>query len=78
MDFKDFIEKMSDVLEISQPLTGEETLEEIENWDSLKLLSFIAFADHEFGQQLNMPELQACLTLCDLYRFLLKESPPSQ
>jgi acyl carrier protein len=72
MEYKDYIEKLATALEIHQALTGEEALEEIEDWDSLKLLSFIAFADSEFGRQPKLPDLKNCLTIRDLYNLLLK------
>lgn len=70
MKYKDYIEKVSADLEFSHPLTGDEVLEEMDEWDSLKLLSFIAFVDREFGCQLKMTDVVNCRTLRDLYALL--------
>jgi acyl carrier protein len=41
-------------------------LAEMENWDSLAVLSFVAFADSEMGMTLGSEDLAGCRTVDDL------------
>jgi acyl carrier protein len=71
MDYQEYVAQLPEILELTTALTGEEALEEIEDWDSLRLLSFIAFADREFGRQPKITELKKCRTVRDLYGLLV-------
>jgi acyl carrier protein len=71
MDFNEFSVQLSDALDLKRHITGAEELNSIDDWDSLKLLSFIAFADEKFGRQLTISEIKKCKTVSDLYSLLV-------
>ncbi len=47
-------------------LTGEEAIEELEGWDSLAILSFIALGDERFEVTLSPRKLSEAKTVKDL------------
>ncbi|MBI1184764.1 acyl carrier protein [bacterium] len=47
-------------------LSGEERLEDLEIWDSLTALGFIALIDDEFNLIISGDEIEKCLTVNDL------------
>ena len=58
------IEEVIDVPEGS--LRGNELLRDLENWDSLAFLSFLAMADTRFGIKVTPEQLRACVSVEDL------------
>jgi acyl carrier protein len=51
-------------------LTGGEKLGEVEGWDSLSTMAFIAMADREFGLALPGNRVVACRTVDELIALL--------
>jgi acyl carrier protein len=47
-------------------ISGGERLEEIEGWDSMAVISFIAFADAKLGVNVTADNLIRCETVSDL------------
>jgi acyl carrier protein len=71
VDRKDFVTRMEELLE--QPagsMTGEEKLEDMDGWDSLTLIRFMAMADEHCGRKPTPPEVGRCETVNDLYRLV--------
>ena len=54
----------------SYSLTGGETLRDLENWDSLSTMTFIAMADKELGLPLPGNRVARCQTVDDLLELL--------
>jgi acyl carrier protein len=50
----------------SGTLKGDESLANLENWDSLAFLTFVAGAQTRFGLTLNPSEVQKCESVGDL------------
>ena len=50
----------------SGSIKGPERLADLEAWDSLAVLSFIALADAKFGASLTAESLISCQTVDDL------------
>jgi acyl carrier protein len=50
--------------------TGAETLESLEGWDSLAVISFMCLADERFGINLQAGRIAECRTVLDLIRLL--------
>jgi acyl carrier protein len=50
----------------SDTLTGEEKLSELEGWDSLSTMAFIAMADRELGLPLPGSQVVACRSVAEL------------
>jgi acyl carrier protein len=49
-------------------LKGSERLDELENWDSTALISFVALAEGENGVQISPVQIVSCSTVDDLLR----------
>ena len=60
--------KLDELFELEPgTLTGGEPLETIENWDSIKVLEFMALLDDNFeGIELSPKQIAACKTVGDL------------
>ena len=67
----EFYQKLADMLEMeATAITGEVVLKDISSWDSLAMLSFVAFADSQFGVVIEGSKLAACRTVDDLISLL--------
>ncbi len=67
MDRKDFLLALDEALELDPgTLTGEETLESLESWDSLAVISFIALVDESMGVVVEGEKLAQAKTVADL------------
>lgn len=60
------LQTLGELLEIDVPLTGTEALSSFEKWDSLTVISFIAYADEEFGKVLSGTAILEAKTVDDL------------
>ena len=49
-------------------LRGSERLDELENWDSTALISFVALAEGHNGVQISPVQIVGCNTVDDLLR----------
>ena len=65
MDEKVFIEKMKKILD-NEDVTMDSTLEDIEEWDSLSIVSYAAMANG-CGKSVTFPQVRECATIRDLY-----------
>ncbi|MDM1553669.1 phosphopantetheine-binding protein [Chryseobacterium indologenes] len=65
-----FLEKLQDELEENQPLNPETKLKDLENYDSISLLSVIAFVDENFDQQLDPDQFKNMETVSDLMNII--------
>jgi acyl carrier protein len=62
---------LEDTLQIApNTLTGGEKLTEVEGWDSLSTIAFIAMADKDFGLALPGNRVVACRTVDELLGLL--------
>ena len=48
---KQFLEKMMDILDCEQEITMKTVLADLEEWDSLSLVSFMAMANAAYGKK---------------------------
>ncbi|HTZ95271.1 MAG TPA: phosphopantetheine-binding protein [Terriglobales bacterium] len=69
MTRNEFLLQIDDILGL-QPgtLRGDEKLEELENWDSTSLITFIALADSNAGVAVSPAQVVNCTTVADLLR----------
>lgn len=67
MNAKDFLLALDEMLELDPgTLTGAETLESLDNWDSLAVISFIALVDEKLGRVIEGQRLGKAKTVADL------------
>ena len=68
MQPSDFYRLLDEVLELDAgTLRGDEKLEDVENWDSLAVISYIALVDEQFGIVIDSELLMEAKTVSDLY-----------
>lgn len=71
MDKKTFLAELEMLLELdSGALRGTEALEDIEQWDSLAVISFIAMVDERMNIVVEGEALSESRTIEDLYRLV--------
>ena len=67
---QEFLEKMVDVLDCEQEITMDTALDEIEEWDSLSFISFMAMASSTYDKKLVSSNVRGAKTVCDLYELV--------
>lgn len=67
MNAKDFLLALDELLELDPgTLKGSETLESLDTWDSLAVISFIALVDEKLGRVIEGQRLAKAKTVADL------------
>ena len=64
-----FLEKMKSILD-NEAVTLDSALTDIEEWDSLSVVSYMAMANTVCGKKIAPAQLRDCVTLRDLYALL--------
>jgi hypothetical protein len=63
----EFLAQMDEILDLpAGTLTGGEKLAELENWNSMAMLGFIALADTNNGARIQPRQIVSCVTVDDL------------
>lgn len=71
MQRHEFLLSLDEVLELEpSTIKGDETLESLEGWNSLAVISFIALADEKCGISLQPSKIANCQTVEDLIALL--------
>ena len=65
-----FIEKIIDVMDIEEEITADTVLEDLEEWDSLSLVSFMAMANAAYGKKVVAADVKMAKTIADLYELV--------
>ena len=69
MTHNEFLVQLDEILDLpAGTLRGNEKLEELENWDSTSLISFVALADFASGVTISPEQIVTCSTVADLLR----------
>jgi len=78
MTRNEFLLEMDEILGLPVgTLRGHEKLEELENWDSTSLITFIALAESNNGLAISPSQIVSCSTVADLLRLARAESSSS-
>lgn len=71
MDEQDFIEKLKDeVLDTDSELSLDMALDNLDEWDSLSFVSFIAMAKESGFLQVNRDSVNRAVTVRDLFELV--------
>ena len=62
-----FIEQMKELLDTEAELDATTVLANLEEWDSLSFVSFLAFATRTYGKRVSAEELRKAQTVNDLF-----------
>ncbi len=68
MNKEQFLEEMVEVLQTEDEITMDTVLEDLEEWDSLSIMSTMAFLDKNFGVKTNMTDYKNMATIGDIAR----------
>jgi hypothetical protein len=69
MTHNEFLMQLDEILNLpTGTLRGDEKLEDLENWDSTSLISFVALADFASGVDITPAQVVTCSTVSDLLR----------
>jgi acyl carrier protein len=70
MNKQEFLNRIEEIIEVDAgSLNGDEVLDDLEDWDSLAVMGFIAMVDKHFGITLDAEKIGQCRSvneLCDL------------
>jgi hypothetical protein len=67
MTRNEFLLQMDEILDLpAGTLRGNEKLEELANWDSTSLITFIAMAETNNGVNISAGQIVTCSTVADL------------
>ncbi|MBE4950156.1 phosphopantetheine-binding protein [Chryseobacterium culicis] len=69
-----FLEKLQEELEEDNALTTETNLKALESYDSISLLSVIAFVDENFNKKVDTKHFKDIETVSDLMDVIGKEN----
>jgi acyl carrier protein len=71
MKKEDFFQELVECMEIEPVDLGEETVfRELEDFDSMAVMSIVAFADEKFGETLTAEQLKEMKTVRDLMELI--------
>ena len=70
MTKENFIERMTDILDAEDEISFNTNLGEIEEWDSLSIVSYIAMANAACGKKVEVKRVREAVTIQDLYDLL--------
>lgn len=62
-----FLENLLDILDVEVVITLDTYLADIEEWDSLSIISFAAMADIQYGKKLTATNIKKAQTVNDLF-----------
>lgn len=70
MDKEEFLNRMTDILDAEDYVTMDAVLADIEEWDSLSVVSYVAMANTSCGKKVNVKDVREAETIQDLYNLL--------
>ena len=65
-----FLERMADILDEEDEITLDTNLSELDEWDSLSIVSYVAMANAACGKKVDVKSVREAVTIQDLYNLL--------
>lgn len=65
-----FLERMADILDVEDEITLDTNLSELDEWDSLSIVSYVAMANAACGKKVDVKSVREAVTIQDLYDLL--------
>lgn len=65
-----FLERLVDILDCEQDVTMNTVLNDLEEWDSLSLVSFMAMANAAYNKKVVPADVKMAKTIADLYELV--------
>lgn len=66
----EFIKQLIDIMDTEAELTLETNLSDVEEWDSLSLVSFLSFCNARLRRPILPEEIKSAQTVNDLYKIV--------
>ena len=73
MTLNEFLEELAELMEVDNSLTPETSLSDMEEYDSLAIMSLIAFIDDNFNATFSGEKLAELKTVNDLISLIGRE-----
>lgn len=67
MNKENFLERMTDILDVEEDISLTTNLAELEEWDSLSIISYVALVNTSFGKKVDIKEVRMAVSIGDLY-----------
>ena len=67
MNAETFLKNLVELIDTEEKLTLETKLADVEDWDSLSLVSFLSFCNSKLKLSLTPEEVKAAQTVSDLF-----------
>lgn len=64
-----FLKELKDILQRKEPCHENDRLDSYEEWDSLSIMSVMAFFDRQFGLKISLDDFNSFSTVNDLILF---------
>ena len=74
MQLDEFLPIFQDVLQRDDPLTADDALADIEEWDSLAVMATIAWFDRNLGKKLTFKDFKSLETVADIAALRMRQS----
>ncbi len=74
MSEQEFLDKMVELMDTEQELALTTKLEDIEEWDSLSYVAFLAMCNGSSSRRILPKEVKAANTIEDLYKLIKGEA----
>lgn len=66
MNKDEFLEKFVDVLQTEESINFDTVLEDLDEWDSLSMISTVAFLDKDFSKKITIEDVKGFKTVGDV------------
>ena len=66
MTKKDFLNELTEIMQLDEVLIGDEVLEDFDEWDSMANLGVLSMFDSEFSTNLEIDSLKNIKTITEL------------
>ena len=70
MKVDEFLRTLKDMMDTEADLTLETKLSDVEEWDSLSLVTFLSYCNAKLNRPVEPEELKSAQTVNDLYKLL--------
>ena len=68
MTAEEFIKKLVELMDTDAEINLSTRLADVEDWDSLSMVSFFSFCNTTFSRKVSPDEIKAALTVEDLFK----------
>lgn len=71
MDEEKFLVQLAELMDTEEELSMEKRLDDIEEWDSLSYVAFMAFAHNVFKRDIERQAVRQAVSVGDLYKLVM-------